>query len=593
MEQQGAPLHKNKYNSMKKLFLPLFALFLFATNLSADDWNFKSGQLYYCINTNDTTPNVHTVTVTHQNTSCWSISEDYVGLSHITIPETVLHNGIRYSVTAVDAYAFYKCTSLTSVTLSNSVQGVGEFAFYGCSNLTSLTIGTGMKYLYFDSFQSSGNLTSITWNAKNGGMADNAFGGSPSNITSFTFGDEVETIPDYIGKLMNHITSITIPKSVRNIKRSAFWEGAFTKTNYTGSIADWCNISFESAYANPIIRSHNLYINDVEVTEVVVPEGIKSMGDYTFAGFSAMTSVSIPNSVKSIGRGAFQDCSGLTSIDIPNSVTSIGSSAFSGCTGLTSVAVPNGVAIVGSYAFNKCSGLTAVTLPNSLTDIESRAFSGCNNLTSVISYAMVPPTCDTTAFYGLYETATLYVPCSALENYAQSETWNRFKDIRCISSETVDIPNQTASVTPLDNEVTLTWPAEENAEMYTIVLSEDGVKFCTLTFNAGGQLMNIAYAPARERQNPRHAPVAEMTVKGMRFTITGLESNTQYTYTVTATHNDGNVLKEYKGVFTTLSATAIGNTTAAPAEGAQKIVRDGQVLIQRGEEIYTLLGEKL
>lgn len=574
---------------MKKLFLPLFALFLFATTLSAYD--FKSGKLYYRIMTNDTAPNVHTVVVTCEKLY---YSEDYVNLTHITIPETVLYNGVRYSVTGIDAYAFYKCTNLTSITIPNSVQYIGEFGLNKCG-LTSLTIGTGMTYLYFYAVKGCDHLTSIIWNAKNCYFESSAFTGSTSNITSFTFGDEVEKIPNKIGLLMQNITSITIPKSVKKIEMGAFESGAFTKTNYTGSIADWCNITFEYLTANPIYRSNNLYINDIEVTEVVIPEDIKSIGDYTFAGFSAMSSVSIPNSVKSIGLGSFQNCSGLTSIDIPNSITSIGGSAFSGCTGLISVAVPNGVAIIGWQAFSNCSGLTAVTLPNSITDIESRAFSGCNSLTSVISYAMVPPTCDTTAFNGLYETATLYVPCSALEDYVQAETWNRFKDIRCISSETVDIPNQTASVTPLDNEVTLTWPTEENARMYTIVLSKDGVKFCTLTFNAGGQLMNIAYAPARERQNPCHASAAEMTVNGMRFTVTGLESNTQYTYIVTVTNNDGGVLQEYKGAFTTLSATSIVNTSADKAlqPTTKKIFRDGQVLIRRDGKVYTVTGIQL
>ncbi len=131
--------------------------------------------------------------------------------------------------------------------------------------------------------------------------------------------------------------------------------------------------------------------------------------------------------------------------------------------------------------------------------------------------------------------------------------------------------------------------------MYTIVLSKDGVKFCTLTFNASGQLMNIAYAPARERQNPCHAPAAKMTVNGMRFTVTGMESNTQYNYTVTATNNDGGVLQEYKGAFTTLSATSIVNTSADKAlqPTTKKIFRDGQVLIRRDGKVYTVTGIQL
>lgn len=158
----------------------------------------------------------------------------------------------------------------------------------------------------------------------------------------------------------------------------------------------------------------------------------------------------------------------------------------------------------------------------------------------------------------------------------------------------VDVPTDSTVVTPAEEEVTITWVTVEGVETYTLVVSKDDETYCTLMFYADGRLGNIVYAPARKGQVQRSAAAAEITTEGMRFTITGLESNTQYTYSVTAATEDGNVLHAYEGTFTTLSATPVFNPNAdKQLSPVRKTMRNGQVLIQRGEEVYTLLGERL
>ena len=125
------------------------------------------------------------------------------------------------------------------------------------------------------------------------------------------------------------------------------------------------------------------YDNRENISQVVINDGVTSIGNGAFASCSGLTSVTIPNSVTSIGEFAFSSCSGLTSVTIGNSVTSIGSSAFMYCSGLTSVTIPNSVTSIGGRAFNGCSGLTSVTIPNSVTSIGDGAFAGCSSLTSV------------------------------------------------------------------------------------------------------------------------------------------------------------------------------------------------------------------
>ena len=224
------------------------------------------------------------------------------------------------------------------------------------------------------------------------------------------------------------ITSVSIPESVKYIGNWAFCTNTGPDKVEFASLESLLKMVYGTDdTSNPLYRSSHLYINGEEVTDVVIPESITSIGNKAFLGCRGLTSVTIPNSVTNIGYSAFGSCTGLTSIiipnsvdslagfddcsslisitipnsvtyigwkafmncvgltsvTIPNSVTSIGSDAFSGCRGLTSVTIPNSVTSIGSSAFEYCSGLTSVTIPSSVTSIDSYAFRDCNNLISI------------------------------------------------------------------------------------------------------------------------------------------------------------------------------------------------------------------
>ena len=122
---------------------------------------------------------------------------------------------------------------------------------------------------------------------------------------------------------------------------------------------------------------------DTNITSVVIPDSVISIGESAFYNCQNLTSVKIPNSVKSIGWIAFSRCQSLTSVVFLDSVTNIGGSAFSDCTSLTSVVLPDSVTSIGNGAFSGCTSLTSVVLPNSVTSIDGNAFSCCTSLSSV------------------------------------------------------------------------------------------------------------------------------------------------------------------------------------------------------------------
>ena len=138
---------------MKRIFLMLL---LCTTYLASWAHDFEMGGIYYDI----TSSTDLTVAVTYRGNSSSNYSNEYSGA--VTIPETVTYDSKTYSVTSIGYDAFYKCSSLTSITIPESVTSIGSGAFYNCSSLTSITIPEGVTWFGNSAFFGCSSLTSIT-----------------------------------------------------------------------------------------------------------------------------------------------------------------------------------------------------------------------------------------------------------------------------------------------------------------------------------------------------------------------------------------------------------------------------------------------
>ena len=137
---------------------------------------------------------------------------------------------------------------------------------------------------------------------------------------------------------------------------------------------------------------------------VVIPENVTRIGEFSFENCKDVVNVTIPDSVTTIGKGAFLGCSSLTGITIPDSVTCIEGGVFNGCERLADnndmviinsilfiysgrrareIKIPEGVTSIGNNAFQNNQDLTGIELPDSLTSIGVDAFFGCRNLKSI------------------------------------------------------------------------------------------------------------------------------------------------------------------------------------------------------------------
>ena len=413
-----------------------------------------------------------------------------------------------------------------------SVTSIGYYAFSQCDSLTSVTIGNSVTSIGMYAFWVRSSLTSVT------------IGNSVTSIGMWAFSG-------------CSLSSITIPNSLTTIGY-----GAFKCPSLNSIVVESGNATYDSRNnCNAIIET---------ATNTLIA-GCKN--------------TIIPNSVTTIGGEAFYRCSSLTSITIPNSVTTIGGGAFERCSSLTSITIPNSVTTIGKEAFYSCSSLNEVTLGTGLKTIGEKAFADCSKLQDVYCYAVEPPTVYDSSF-SQYN-AFLYIPCKNKKVYMLDEVFGNFKYIECISSD--EVSTNDIVITPGTNDVTITWPTEGNADTYTIVIKKGNEVFCTLTFNANGQLLNIAFAPGRDGNHP--VQYAEQAGNGYRFTVTGLEESTDYTYDIVVKNEANQVIETHSGKFTTESLTAVENThSQSPMTNCQKIFRNGQLIILRDGVEYNAQG---
>ena len=342
--------------------------------------------------------------------------DEYLGSnSFVVIPNYILVNEVKIPVERIGNAAFSGCSSLTSITIPNSVTSIGSRAFEDCSSLLSIFIPKSVVLMERQIFWNCSNLSKVCCEAAS---QPSGWDLDWNEIDIWvTFGDIVWSC---IGAGDNSDYEYNIRLDEKGIKYIEIADYLGSDTNVI--IPDTINVDGE----------------DIKVI---------SIGDYAFSDCSSLTSIIIPDSVTTISRYAFSDCSSLTSIIIPDSVTTIESSAFYGCTNLTiyceasskpdgwsfngvqvvfdylnakitedgfiyhvyenengvkyiridayvgsatRVVLPktindNGenipVTTIGDYAFSNRSSLTSIIIPDSVITIESSAFYGCTNLT--------------------------------------------------------------------------------------------------------------------------------------------------------------------------------------------------------------------
>jgi hypothetical protein len=558
----------------------------------------------------------------------------YVGA--YTIP-----NGIE----SIAGGAFYGCTGLTSVSIPNSVTSIGDDVFSGCSGLTSVTIPNSVTGIGDWAFNNCTDLTAPVYNAHVFAYMP------PSYVGAYTIPNGIESIAGGAFYGCTSLTSITIPNSVTSIGDGAFknctgltsviclgevpptmgdkvffyqdpQDGLFlplpnissiyvpcgTLNTYKSSWHQHANlIRYESipytieAYAkNPNMGSIDYPQGNLTVCDnPAIVTAIPNRGFYFVQWADGNTDnprtieLTQDTTMEAIFDYLLDGKCGKDSVltwkldtsKMALTITGNGALSENYTYGkfIESVAIGNEITSIGNYAFGYYNNLKNVTLGSSVKVLEESAFYYCSAIETITCYSQRPPTVNNYALYRLDYSTIVYVPADYLNTYKMHDTWGLY-DVRPIGAKSTETTEVT--VTPSETTAEVTWPAIEGAATYELVIKDkNGNTICTLVFNANGQLTQIAFnAPSRD-----HAPQQTQST-GFAFTVTGLEQGTGYDLTITAKDNNGSALDTQTVSFNTNWPEGI-ETTNDQTSITNKVIKDGQIYILRGDKTYNLQGQ--
>ena len=330
-------------------------------------------------------------------------------LKEITIPEGVTSLPPSYWGEGM----FKGCFELETVNLPKSLKSIGEYAFSRCFSLECIEIPESVTEIGNGAFSNCKKLRKVIIHGKIKKVGEGIFNNCPADIEVTNddflkkaveksmkikgtklveymgFGGDV-VIPDGITEIdknaffgMDSINSITIPDSVEKIGKRAIFGIPDLEIKASDNVKE-------------IIRRDSMVIKKNELreyngndTEVIVPDGIKTIAPNAFSQAASVKKILLPDSVKSIDYATFSYCEKLESINLPEGITFEGSEHFKNCASLKEIWIPDSVVKTGHSLFKECKSLTKVRLPETIRYVNGSLFEGCESLEHVTIPASV------------------------------------------------------------------------------------------------------------------------------------------------------------------------------------------------------------
>ncbi|MBQ8515262.1 MAG: leucine-rich repeat protein [Ruminococcus sp.] len=293
-------------------------------------------------------------------------------------------------VVRIEDGAFEGQTGLTSVTVPDTVQRIGARAFYGCSALEQADVENTLQYVGEEAFAETAWYTAHAQDELmilDGVVLISA----GENVSELALPETVRVIASqacmdhtaltsvvmtactgYVGARSfsgcTNLSDVILPNGVKDVGDYAFAECAVTRIVIPATV---------------LSVGAGAFVNCTFLEQVILWDGVVRIGSNAFLGCSAVEQLSIPDSVTQLGSGVFRKCSNLQKVVAGSRIAAIPDYAFQECTSLSSVTIRGAVTRIGIGAFNKCTSLQAIALPDSLMDIDAEAFQSCMSLTEV------------------------------------------------------------------------------------------------------------------------------------------------------------------------------------------------------------------
>ena len=292
-----------------------------------------------------------------------------IGPNAFYMNTTVTGITLPNSVTNIEDYAFEHSQSLRTVNFGSYVARLGDGAFFQCPGLTNVVIPNGVTTIGYATFYQCG-LRSVSIPSTVTSIGVSAFFGCaaltqielPTNLASI--GYQAFASCGLLG--VTPPSAIIVPGSVTNIDERAFADSGFSAVNILAGLTNIPPYLFNDCQS---------------LKSVSLPGSVVTIGEAAFSGCSSLSSIVLPEAVTSIGGAAFSTCPSLTNVIFGPNITNIGQSAFYGCTSLIGITLPKSLAALASFTFENCIRLAGAYFQGSTPSAPDSVFSGDTNLT--------------------------------------------------------------------------------------------------------------------------------------------------------------------------------------------------------------------
>ena len=393
----------------------------------------------------------NTVAVTYRDVDLYSYHCKWY-----RIPSQVTYNGVTYTVTQIDSYAFSGSKPIRGnidVTLPNSVTIIGTNAFSD-SYIRSIELDKGVTSIGAHAFEGCDRLLYFSILAE-----------TPPAIASNTFPSAICENEDFM--LVVPRESLAAYRSANNwnnfIAENVWYQSDFEVNDicYQKTSPTTVEVSPQFTRSDSLSSitakaGYTLAYESVAIPATINVEGttydVTSIGYKGCAFWNKKKSITLPNSIKTLEPYAFYGCDSLVNINLPEGLTSIGRYTFYDCWKIETVNIPNSVKTIDEYAYWRCYGIKTLTFGSGVELIGYNAFNSCDEITSVTCHALVPPAVTVPPgnyqvlfSWMVFDNATLHVPQSSLEAYQTAPGWENFYQIETFATldDALNVPGGT------------------------------------------------------------------------------------------------------------------------------------------------------
>ena len=298
------------------------------------------------------------------------------------------------SLENIESSAFENCVNLKEIKLPDTINNIGERAFINCKLLDKIVLPNNLKNISNECFKDCINIKEIVFNDKLISIGKESF--VNTQIKELTLPMNLEEIDYKAFYNCIELEKVTLNKNIKIVIQRVFDNCKKLNTiNYLGTLENWLKIDFKASITS---CTKNIYINNSEIIDLIIPEGTIEIKDNAFNNFKSIKSVTLPSSIKMIGLDAFLGCDNIKKVNYLGDISSWCRIVFKNNLSnpsiysfniyfnnilLEEIVIPNNIKKINAFAFINNIKVKSILIPESVKFIDTNVFYGCDNVEKI------------------------------------------------------------------------------------------------------------------------------------------------------------------------------------------------------------------